>query len=265
MKTITLLNEKGGVGKTTLATHIAAGMARQGKRVVLVDTDAQGHATLAFGLSKDPGLYQIMVRNARWNDVLKGASPELYSLPEDPVGALFVLPSNIETRGIPLMIEDVTLFRNRLEELSNHIDMVIIDTAPTPSMLHASVYLATDYVIYPTKCEFWSFDGLVESLSRREKITEQKESLGMGAMQTLGIIPTMYRGNTVEHTENLKELKQRFGSLVWEPISTRTQWTEASRLMQTVWMMEPDGGAAREMNRILRRINEVVYGEQARQ
>ncbi len=262
MQTITLLNEKGGVGKTTLATHIAAGLANQGKRVVLIDTDAQAHATLAFGLAKEPGMYQLMVRKAHWNEVLRGVSPDLYSL-EQTKGALFLLPSNIETRAIPLMIDDVTLFRTRLQELENHIDVVVIDTPPTPSMLHGSAYLATDYVIYPTKCEYWSFDGLIESLARREQINDRKQSLGFGEIKTLGIIPTLHRSNTVEHTENLQELKQRYGDLVWRPLHMRTAWTEATRVMQTVWMLDPEGGAAKEMRRVIKQISGVLYGEQA--
>ena len=70
MKIVTLLNEKGGVGKTTLATHLAAGLAIRGKRVILVDADPQGHATIAFGLSKEPGFYDLIVRNAPFQKVL---------------------------------------------------------------------------------------------------------------------------------------------------------------------------------------------------
>ena len=71
MKTITLLNEKGGVGKTTLAIHIAAGLAIRGKRVVLVDADAQANSTSQLQIAEAPGIHDLLVREAEWNDVLK--------------------------------------------------------------------------------------------------------------------------------------------------------------------------------------------------
>lgn len=261
MKVITLLNEKGGVGKTTIATHIAAGFAMRGKRVVLIDTDAQGHATIAFGLEKGPGLYQLLVRNAKWQEVLKGVSPQAYTNSSDS-GMLFVLPSNIETRAIPQLVDDVTLFAKRILELKSIVDLVVIDTPPTPSMLHGSAYLATDYMMYPTKCEYWSFDGLVESLGRREGVNQRKKAMGLGEIHTLGILPNMYRAKTVEQSENLRELQDRYGSAVWEPMATRTAWTEATRLMQAVWMVDPGGSATRDIFKVLERIQGVVYGQQ---
>ena len=71
MKIVTLLNEKGGVGKTTTATHLAAGLAIRGHRVLLLDTDPQGHATVTLGNKKMPGFYDLMVRNAAFEDIVR--------------------------------------------------------------------------------------------------------------------------------------------------------------------------------------------------
>lgn len=80
MKIITLLNEKGGVGKTTIATHIAAGLAVRGMRVLLVDADPQGHATVSLGLQKEPGLYDLLVRDATFKSVLRFIPPKAYHI-----------------------------------------------------------------------------------------------------------------------------------------------------------------------------------------
>jgi cellulose biosynthesis protein BcsQ len=100
-------------------------------------------------------------------------------------------------------------------------------TSPTPSLLHGSIYLATDYIIYPTKCEYLSFDGLVESIKHREAAQAHRDKWNLGPIEVLGIVPTMYRNQTIEHSENLKELRQQFGDLVWPPIHQRTIWAEA--------------------------------------
>ncbi|NWF71270.1 MAG: AAA family ATPase [Chloroflexi bacterium] len=114
MITFSLINEKGGIGKTTLATHIAAGLAIRGYRVLLIDADPQGHATFSFGLEKRGGLFDLLVRDAAFKDVL--LAPPLTAFAPDPIrGRLFLLPSNVETRAIPNLIDDVTLLAKRLQ------------------------------------------------------------------------------------------------------------------------------------------------------
>jgi chromosome partitioning protein len=247
MKVITLLNEKGGVGKTTLAVHIAAGLAHRGYRVVLVDADPQGHATVMCGMRKDPGIYNLLVRDAAFRDTMHLISPEQYQMPDKPVtGQLFVVPSNIETRNIANSISDAFAVGDRLEELSDIVDFVVFDTSPTPSLLHGSIYLATDFIIYPTKCEYLSFDGLVESIRHREAAQVHRNKWNLAPIEVLGIVPTMYRKQTVEHSENLKELRSQFGELVWPPVHQRTIWAEAVTMRRPVFAIAPDSKAAAE-------------------
>ena len=248
MKIITLLNEKGGVGKTTLAIHIAGGLAIRGYQVVLADADPQGHATLSLGINKEPGLYDLLVRGAAFKDVLRTADVDRYQLPDyPPKGKLFVIPSNVETRSIPIQISDAFAVEDRFRELEDVVDVVIFDTSPTPSLLHGSIYLATDAIIYPTKCEYLSFDGLIESLTHRDMIQPTRQRWGLDNIEIMGIVPVMYRSATVVHQENLNKLKSRFGKLVWPEISMRTIWAEASTVGQLVYRFAPDSGATREI------------------
>ncbi|MBC7812331.1 MAG: ParA family protein [Burkholderiales bacterium] len=266
MQIITLLNEKGGVGKTTMATHIAAGLAIKGHRVVLVDADPQGHATVAMGLEKEPGFYNLLVRNARFQDVMRHVSPEWYGIPNQPVkGQLFVIPSNIETRHISESISDALRVKKRLNQLREAVDVIVFDTSPTPSLLHASIYMATDYIIYPTKCEFFSFDGLAESISHADMAQEARQEMGLSTLKMLGILPTMYRPQTVAHSESLKQLREEFGDLVWSPLRQRTAWVEATIMGQLVFSFEPDGAAAAEAWQVVSRVEKAVNGERQTQ
>jgi chromosome partitioning protein len=248
MQMITLLNEKGGVGKTTQAVHIAAGLAVMGKRVVLVDADAQGHATISYGLAKEPGLYDLLVRDADFQTILRTVPQERYAYPgEVGGGALYVVPSNVETRSIANGVgDDLWLFQERFAELEGLIDVVVVDTSPTPSLLHGLIYMATDYLIYPTELENLSIDGLAQSIQHKAKANTSRMARGLDEIKVLGIQPTMYRRKTDVHDYNLQELLKSFKQMVWPAIPQRTVWAERAEAKKAVWTYRPKSLATLE-------------------
>jgi chromosome partitioning protein len=259
MKIITLLNEKGGVGKTTISVHLAAGLAIKGYRVLLVDADAQGHATVMFGLAKEPGLYDLLVRNAPFQKTIRPVSPELFEIPGQPVaGKLFLLPSNVETRNIATSINNPLAVRDKFAQLEGAIDVVIFDTSPTPSLLHGAIALATDGILIPTLCEILSFDGVRESLLHRDSFINRKQLLGLGSVALLGLIPTRFKPQTLEHTEMLEELRGAFGDVVWEPIQDRIIWSEAARAYRPAFSYAPGTQAARDAWALVERGEEAI-------
>ena len=260
MRIIALLNEKGGVGKTTVATHIAAGLAIKGYRVLLVDADPQGHATVMYGLNKEPGLYDLLVRNAPYNKVLRPIPAEAYDIPGKPVkGRLLLLPSNVETRNIASSINNILVVRDKFLPLEGTIDVIIVDTSPTPSMLHGSIALATDGIIIPTVCEMLAFDGVRESLIHRDSFIEKKKELGLGSVDLMGIVPTRYRRQTLEHTEMLEQLVNAFGDTVWSPIPDRIIWSEAARAFRPTFSYAPDSQAAMEAWQLVNHVEEAIH------
>jgi chromosome partitioning protein len=259
MKAVTLACEKGGTGKTTLATHLAAGLAIKGKRVLLVDADAQGHATFGLGLKNEPGFYDLLVRDADWKNVLRVVPPEVYEPPDTKAkGLLAVLPGNVETQLIAQKIDNAFLIVERLEELEQHIDVVIFDTSPTPSLLHGAIYLATDDLLYPTLCETYSLNGLVSTIKHQERFSQQRRNATDQETVTMGIVPTMYRSKTVEHSENLAQLQERYGELVWPPLPMRITWAEAVTMRHPVFAIAPHSAAAREAWAVVNAAEEVM-------
>jgi chromosome partitioning protein len=260
LKAITLLNEKGGVGKTTLATHLAAGLTLRDLRVLVIDTDPQAHATTTFGLKKEPALHDLLVREAEWTDVLRIVPGARYCLPDQPMPShpLLVLPNNVETRAIPQLVSDVDLLKERMEDLEDMVDVVIFDTPPTPSLMHSMIYMATDGILYPTQCETLSFGGLADSLLHRKQISSTRHRSGKDDILVAGIVPTMYRASTLAHKHNLSQLQAEFGDLVWDAIPQRTAWAEASTVGQLVYNFEPLGAAAADAWKLVDRVMGVV-------
>ncbi len=257
MKTLTLLNEKGGVGKTSLSVHIAAGLAIRGKRVVLIDADAQANATLLLGFDESAGLYDLLVREASFSDVMRQVAPDAIQAEGRPMkGELLLVPSNVEARNIAGMLQNPGDVMERIKDLDGWADVVVFDTAPTPSLFHSAIYIATDAAIFPTTCEQMSLAGLEKSITR----LNQQIGFHNRPIKLLGIVPTIYRPKTALHSYNMAALKEQFGALVWPEIQQRIAWSEASQLRQTVFAYDPDGAAAADVWRIIDQVE--VYLEQ---
>lgn len=231
MKVWAFINEKGGVGKTKVSATIAAGLAARGYRVLLIDTDEQGHIATSFGYAKEAGLFELLARGGDWAKVLRGIPPEKYQLPGTTIPAetnLYYVPSNLETRALPyVMSPDGMVLRQRLNQVQTLFDVCIIDTAPAASLLHILIYVAADYVIYPTRPEFLSLDGLSTALSHLGSANSIRQQAGLAPIELAGILPTMYRKAVQEHRDNVADIRQRYGSKVWEPIPLATAWDES--------------------------------------
>jgi cellulose biosynthesis protein BcsQ len=208
---------------------------------------------------KEPGFYDLIVRNAPLQDVIRVVAPERYAVPDEATsiqGQLLVIPSNIESRSIASNISDAFVVFKRFQRIREVVDFIIFDTSPTPSLLHSSIYMATDAIIYPTKCEAWSFDGIRESMAHKNEFDPFRQKYSLAPIVILGIVPTMFLGKTVEQSENFKMLKRAFGDLVWSPIGQRTIWTEAAGSKRSVFSIAPDSKAAAEAWRMVRRVEE---------
>lgn len=266
MKVLTFLNEKGGVGKTTLAATIGAGLAVLGHRVLMLDADPQGHLTISFGVKKQHSLYDLLVRDADFDDpgIVQTIPPDVYAPPNvDPkdVGSLFIVPGNRETRLVSQALDSEPFaIRNRMMELAenNIVDFVIIDTSPTPSAFHALIYLATDHILYPTEVTYLSFDGLVASIQSTTGYSNKRVENGLSEIKLTGIIPTKFRSKTLEHQEKLKSLKQGFGNLVWQPLPQSVIWEEALARRRSIFNYAFDHPAVEDAWKVVRTTREKV-------
>ncbi len=252
MQVITLLNEKGGVGKSTLSKAIAMYLAAIGFRTMLIDTDPQGSLTIMMGLKKMPMLYNLLVRDADWDDVITQIKPDKYALPHSPTpdsSRLYHVSSNKETHMIGGAISDVTALAIRIAELEERdlVDFVIIDTPPVPSLFHSTIYYATDSLLLPTELARVSFDGLVGSIiSKQGADTGRSSRFQMPKIHIAGIIPTKCRMQTLEDRDNYAALKQKYGEQVWSIMRLSIAWKESEKTEHAIWQYAPNSEAVHD-------------------
>lgn len=233
MITIAVANQKGGTAKTTTVVTLDHRLALDGLRVLLIDTDVQGHVAKALGLEKAPGIRRLVDR-AQFGD-----GPLLIA----PARAgMDVIPSDKSTEPAKRTLVGMN-FRERvlmdaLAELADNYDVAIIDCAPSVDVLHVSALVAADWLVVPSKLDYLAVDGVNEVLTSVVEIERQSQSSSQ-APSLLGILPTFFDRQTNETVVQLQSLVQTFGHLVLPPVPVDTKLREAPAFGQTIWEYAP--------------------------
>lgn len=259
---ITVAQRKGGVGKTTIAVHLAAAWA-QDLKVLLVDTDSQGDTSNMLGIKPSNGLSRLLVpdengNTAAFKDVVKAVSLDAYGTADNPPkGALFLLPSAAGTAAIAAQTDNPFILTEKLQEIGQLFDVIVIDSAPTISALDAYVYLASDHFVYVTQCEPLSIKGLREGVQQVKRFAPQREKYGLGLPSSLlAIVPNQVDSRLVIHREILGELAGEYGDLVTKPIMYRKSYKEATDLQQLIYAYAPTSGEAQDMRELALTVQE---------
>ncbi len=259
MKVICLTNAKGGVGKSTWAIHVAAGLALRDKRVLLIDADAQGCCADQLGVPESSGFYRLLARGAAWDEVLREPEAGRWSGRLPTVGTLHLLPGDTDTARVYKALEQYPLaLRERLAEVSGRFDVAIIDTPPSPSLLHPILFFATDAAIYVTKCARLSLRGLAQSTEYMKAHDVERERYGLPPVKLLGVLPTLWR-NTNSHYRG-RELLERWGGnrRIWESSPLRTIWEDRENAQQTMYAYAPRHEVIDEINAVVERVEKYV-------
>lgn len=263
VKVIAATNLKGGVGKSTTAVHLAAGLATLGYKVGLGDTDVQGHCAVMLAMEEEEGLYNYLIEGRPIQDVVRLVPTEHYSTPDNPSkGELYLLPSSEMTYEIATRLDEHRgfAFVELTEDFAQvyQLDFIIVDTNPTRSRLDGAISLAVDHFIYVTDCERLSFDGLVKALDKLQGFMTNRQKYLRRESSVIGIIPNKMRANTNLHRDNLAALVERYGALVWPPIILRTGWGSATNLQELVYTHVPSGQESADAWALVKRTLEAV-------
>ncbi len=229
--TFAILNQKGGVGKTTSAVTLASGLARMGSRVLLVDLDTQGNVADSLGLVHSDDLRRLL-------------SPDLHCSLEQvvtPGGVehLDVIRSDKSTTALKQTLAGVTLREYVLADVLQDSDyeVIVLDCAPSVDLLHFAALVAADFLLIPTRLDKLAVNGVRDALQTLAALKR------ISHCQLAGILPTFYERVTSESHEQLVHLAQTFGRLIMPPIPQDTQCRVASRYGKTLWEFEPNAKA----------------------
>jgi chromosome partitioning protein len=253
MKTISLLNEKGGVGKTTTAITIATLLAQMGHSTCVIDTDTQGHVAERLKLRAEDGFYSLM-QGEEWQNVLRPVAPDYYGgKHEQPL--LWVVPGSDGTRLLDSDLSAKALI-DRLDEIRQAFEFVIFDTSPKLGDIHAALYAVSDYIIIPTECTRLSVKGVISTISHIQQAIPAAERAGFSVASVLGIVPTKFNGTKKVHYQNLGWIDGRYGDKIrtFTPIRFLTDWEKAEAKQMPIHMYNPRSAAATDARGLVKEI-----------
>jgi chromosome partitioning protein len=236
---IVVTNQKGGVGKTTTAIHLAHGLSLHGKRVLILDFDPQGQAAIALGLEAAPGIFNLLINGLA--EVRETRRDNLHIIPGNNTTAAAQIQLNSESRPL-------SHIRDALKSLMRRYDYFILDTAPSAGGVQERAIFASNHVLLPTATDFLSSDGLVRGYEMIAQLREQRQWKG----SLLGILPTFYDEISKESRAHLAALKKNFPKAVLPPIHHATILRECASEGVTIFEKNPKSRAGREYSKLIK-------------
>ncbi len=222
-------NQKGGVGKTTTAVTLGDGLARMGKRTLLVDLDPQGHLALSFGLEKSPALFRLVCLDEGLSKVVQHVRPNLDLVAGDK-------QTEMVKRQIMLSDFRESILLDLLHDAD--YDAVLLDMAPSLDVLHINGLIASDWVVIPTRLDALAVDGVKEILTTMAEIGRNGHRY-----RGYSILPTFFERTTRETLLQFEEITRIFGVNVWPPVPQDTRVRETAAYGQTLWEYSPNSPA----------------------
>jgi len=248
MRRIIVLNQKGGVGKTTTVANLGACLAELGRTVLMVDVDPQANLSLHYGVDVPrggPSLYTL----------IRGEHTPAEVLQSTCVEGLHLLPSNIDLAGLPVEMADspgrLFAVRRTLDALPMRFDYVLMDSAPSLGLLTLNAACAAQEVFIALQAEFFALQGVGKLVRTIRRVRRSVNP----ALRISGVVVCMYDARTRLAKETLEEVRRHFGRRVFEVlIRQNVRLAEAPGFGLPVIRYDPDCHGARDYRRLAREV-----------
>ena len=249
-KVIAILNQKGGVGKSTTTIDLGAALGELGKQVLLIDLDPQGNTSSGLGIEKNKlehCIYDVLLTETILTDVI---IPDVYE-------NLDIAPATINLAGAEVELVSVIARENRLKEaigaIRGRYDYVFIDCPPSLGLLTVNALVAADKLLIPIQCEFYALEGVTKLLDSMKRV---KTHLNPG-LDIFGVLLTMFDGRTTLSKQVESEVRNFFAKKVFDTVIPRSvKISEAPSYGQPITQYDPTGKGA-DAYRMLAK--EVIY------
>ena len=213
-KIISFSNQKGGVGKTTTCVNMSAYLAKQGKKVLLIDMDPQGNATTGLGLNKSG------IKNSVYN-VLIDDTPVKDVIIPTKIDRLEILPAGIDLAGAEVELVYIKNREKRLQEalkkVEKYYDFITIDCPPSLGLLTINALTASDSIIIPIQCEYFALEGLSQLMNTIKLVKKHLNK----KLEIEGVSLTMYDGRAIVSRQIAEEIRRFFGKKVFNTVVPR--------------------------------------------
>lgn len=213
-KVIAIINQKGGVGKSTTAVDLSAALAQDGQKVLVIDFDPQGNATSGFGVDKDELDHDIY-------DVVMRGYPMGQIVCDTPQEGCYVAPATIDLAGAEIELVEMKdrerALRDALAAVRDEFDYVFIDCPPSLGVLTVDALAAADSLLIPIQCEFYALEGLAKLLESMRRVRSNMNP----ALDVFGVLMTMYDSRTTLSKQVVEEVRNFFGDKTFETMIPR--------------------------------------------